>query len=339
VAFGRPVQETSSISAEVFRDVTLAAGAPVVMRGLADHWPAVAAARRGEIAAYLKRLDRGVRCDMLVGPPHLRGRFFYDNAMRGFNFERQPSTLSTVIDELVSVRAASARGVAPPAIAAQAVETASALPGFAVENPAPLVLAGAAPRLWVNNQVIVAAHHDASRNLAVVVAGRRRFTLFEPEEVANLYLGPLEFSPAGTPISLVEFGHPDLKRHPRFAAAMDRALVAELEPGDALYIPYMWWHHVESLDSFNLLANYWWNETPPALPGLSLVDVIVHARLAFSAATPEQRRAWRAMLTHAVGEDVLPAEVPADRGGIMGAIGEGARQAMRKQLGSVLGKP
>jgi Cupin-like domain len=338
MSFGQPVEEASSISAEAFRDIVLPAGVPVVMRGLADCWKAVAAARCGEIAGYLKRLDRGVGCDMLVGPPSIGGRFFYSDSMRGFNFERRPSTISAVVDQLVAMQAAAAQGVAAPTIAVQAAEAAGALPGFAIENPAPLVLAGAAPRLWINNRLTVAAHHDASRNLAVVVAGRRRFTLFAPEEVGNLYLGPLEFSPAGTPISLVDFNQPDLERYPRFAAAMKRALVAELEPGDALYIPYMWWHHVESLDSFNLLANYWWNETPPALPGLTLVDVIVHARLAFSAATPQQRRAWRAMLTYAVGEDVLPAEVPADRGGIMGAIGEMARQSLRKQLAALLGK-
>ena len=29
------------------------------------------------------------------------------------------------------------------------------------------------------------------------------------------------------------------------------AQTAELEPGDAIYIPYFWWHHVRSLTGFN----------------------------------------------------------------------------------------
>ena len=52
--------------------------------------------------------------------------------------------------------------------------------------------------------MVTAIHHDMFSNLAVVVAGGRRFTLFPPGEVANLYLGPFEFTPAGTPASLVD---------------------------------------------------------------------------------------------------------------------------------------
>ena len=46
-----------------------------------------------------------------------------------------------------------------------------------------------------------------------MVAGRRRFTLFPPEQVANLYIGPLDLTPAGQPVSLVDQAQPDLVRH------------------------------------------------------------------------------------------------------------------------------
>jgi hypothetical protein len=119
---------------------------------------------------------------------------------------------------------------------------------------------------------------------------------------------------------------------------MSQALVADLGPGDALYIPYMWWHHVCSLEAFNVLANYWWNETPPPLPGLSMVDLIVHARIAMAGATPDQRRAWAAMLAYAAQAQPLPAEVPADRGGIMGQIGAPAVRTLRQQLAATLAR-
>ena len=33
-------------------------------------------------------------------------------------------------------------------------------------------------------------------------------------------------------------------------------------PGDAIYIPPLWWHHVESLGQFNVLVNYWYRTGP-----------------------------------------------------------------------------
>lgn len=60
---------------------------------------------------------------------------------------------------------------------------------------------------------------------------------------------------------------PELDRFLRYAEAMAAAQVAELEPGDAIFIPYMWWHGVQALDPFNLLVNYWWN-SPHEATGL-----------------------------------------------------------------------
>ena len=61
---------------------------------------------------------------------------------------------------------------------------------------------------------------------------------------------------------MVSLRNPDLARYPRFAEALAPSQSAELEPGDALFIPYGWWHHVESLTPFNVLVNYWWNDAP-----------------------------------------------------------------------------
>src|SRR6185295_10671014 len=100
------------------------------------------------------------------------------------------------------------------------------------------------------NRTRIAAHHDLPDNLACVVAGRRRFTLFPPEQLNNLYVGPLDFTPAGQPISRVDIDTPDLETYPRFAEALNAARRAELGPGDAVYIPALWWHDVLSLEDF-----------------------------------------------------------------------------------------
>ena len=119
------------------------------------------------------------------------------------------------------------------------------------------------PRIWIGNRSLVSTHFDLSDNIACVVAGRRRFTLFPPEQLPNLYVGPLDHTMAGQPASMVELNAPDFERFPRFREALAAAVTAELEPGDAIYIPTLWWHQIEALAPFNILVNYWWEDAPP----------------------------------------------------------------------------
>ena len=122
----------------------------------------------------------------------------------------------------------------------------------------PLAPRSADPRLWIGNAAKVATHNDPVDNIAIVAAGRRRFTLFPPYAEADLYMGPVKPTPAGTPVSMVHVTAPDFDRYPRFARALARAEEAELSPGDGIYIPRDWFHHVEALETFNVLVNYWW---------------------------------------------------------------------------------
>lgn len=219
--------------------------------------------------------DRGGQADAVLMPPEAGGRLFYAPDMQSFNFVRTRRTVSAVIEQVARY----SQFPVAPAVAMQSALLADVLPGFADDNRVPLLAAAPccnpAPRLWLGNEVITPAHFDESHNLACVVSGRRRFTLFPPEQAPNLYIGPLDFAPTPTPISMVAFRAPDFARFPRFRAALDAAIVAELEPGDALYIPSLWWHHVESIGVLNTMVNYWW--TAPAAGGLTKADVLALA--------------------------------------------------------------
>jgi hypothetical protein len=170
-----------------------------------------------------------------------------------------------------------------------------------------------------------------------VMAGRRRFTLFPPEQVANLYIGPFEFTPAGTPVSLFDPDEPDLERFPQAAEAMKQALVAELVPADAIFIPHMWWHHVRSLDPLSILVNYWWNEAPPPQPGLAPIDAMIHALLTFSGLPQNQRDAWRAMFDHVVFGP-SPDHIPDAKRGIRGDLGEDSKERLRRQIAQMMAR-
>ena len=304
---------------------------PLVLRGLAAHWPAVRAA---DPALYLRGFDSGAAMSVAIGPPDIEGRLFYGDDLSKLNFTRESATFANIVDRLREA----ASDAAPPAIAAQAVGVAEAFPGFAEANRLDMLDPAIQPRIWIGNGIRVATHHDMSSNIAVAVAGRRRFTLFPPDQAANLYIGPFEFTPAGTPVSLFDPDAPDHARFPRAAEAMASALVAELDPGDALYIPHMWWHHVRSLDPISILVNYWWNAAPPPQPGLAPIDVMVHALLAFSGLPEEQRAAWRAMFDHFVFDGESAAHLAGDRRGIRGDLGEDSKSRLRKQLGQMMAR-
>jgi len=286
---------------------------PLVMRGLAGNWPAVAAARRSpaELAAYLAKFDSGAPVEAFLGPAAMQGRYFYGEDMRGFNFERRKGPLAGVMDFLL--RAADDPDA--PRFYVGATPVPETLPGFDAANPMPLFAGEAVvPRAWIGNRSTIAPHFDMSDNIACVVAGRRRFTLFPPEQVANLYIGPLDHNMAGQPASMVSLHDPDLARFPRFADAMAAAFTAELGPGDAIYIPSLWWHHVEALEPVNMLLNYW--ADPPPEAG-SPFEAMIHGILAISALPAPRREAWRAFFDHYVFRpDGDPAEhlAPEHRG-------------------------
>lgn len=303
---------------------------PAVIRGLAADWPAVRAA---DPAAYLARFDRGAPVVLAVAPPEAEGRLFYTPGLAELSFRRENGTLAALFERL----AAAAAEDRPPAIAAQAVIVPDALPGFVEENRIGLVPEAVVPRIWIGNRVRVATHHDMSSNVAVVMAGRRRFTLFPPDQAANLYIGPFEFTPAGTPVSLFDPDAPDFARFPRAGEAMAAARVAELAPGDALFLPHMWWHHVRSLDPVSILVNYWWDEAPPPQPGLAPLDAMAHAILTFSGLPENQRAAWAAMF-EAFVFGPAPDYFPPERHGIRGALDEESKARLRRRIGQMMAR-
>lgn len=319
------LSEILEIDAETFaRDLT-PLYQPTVLRGVARDWPAVQTARTSPraLADYLKRFDKGVMVEAMLGAPAIGGRFFYDEGGRGMNFDRRSAPLGPVLDELLRL----ADHPEPPAIYVGSTPIAPVLPGFERDNALDLLDDKIAPRLWLGNASIIQTHHDMSDNIAVVVSGRRRFTLFPPDQVGNLYIGPLDFTPAGRPVSLVSLDNPDLERFPKFAEALESALVADLEPGDAIYIPTLWWHHVQATGPLNLLVNYWWE--PTDMPGGQPFDAFVHALRNVRRLPAKRRNAWRAFfehyIFHANGD---PAEhIPEGRRGVLEDKPDAKREA------------
>jgi hypothetical protein len=331
----RPVAERDAVDPETFAREIVSGYQPVVLRGQVKHWPSVQAGLAGEreLARYLIQFGGGRPLETLIGPPEIGGRFFYDDSVTGFNFRRQQVPLSSLLAELI--RLSEARVDRPHAIYANAATAPEHLPGWAEANQLGLPQFGATPRLWIGNAAQVATHHDVSHNIAVVVAGRRRFTLFPPEQVDNLYVGPLDFTLAGPPTSMVDPDAPDLGRYPRFAEALRHAQVAELEPGDAIFLPTIWWHHVRALAPLNVLVNYWWNGEAP-----SPFAAMIHTMLAVRDLPRAEKNAWRAWFEHYVFDEAAAeagAHLPEPARGVLGAPSAERAAKIRGYLLKILG--
>ncbi len=289
----RPIREWLNVDRSLFMAEIAPLAKPAVLRGLVRDWPSVREGLKSPEAlwGHMRRFDCGAAVETSIGAASIRGRLFYREDLRGLNFEHRKETLAAAVEGLLRNSA----GKDAPSIYIQAASLSDCLPGFASENHLDLWGRTVVPRIWIGNRVQVAAHYDQSENIACVVCGRRRFTLFPPEQISNLYVGPFDFTLAGTPVSMVSLEEPDLERYPRFSDALASAEAAELEPGDALYIPYLWWHGVKSLEPFNVLVNYWWNDASPAV---SPHHALMMASLALQGASDAQRAAWRAFFDH-----------------------------------------
>jgi hypothetical protein len=319
----------TGVGAEEFLRIIADCTRPTLFRGLVSDWPVVQQARISPDAAdrYLRQYYRGASVGLFYGESGIEGRFFYNRQMSGMNFDRSMSKLDTVLDRIREHR----DRPDPPSFYVGSTTIDTCLPGFRAENDLDFGDRNPLASIWIGNRSRIAAHYDVPDNLACVVAGSRRFTLFPPDQLENLYPGPIDFTPAGQQISLVDFHRPDFVRFPRFRQALEKAIVADMMPGDALFLPSMWWHHVESLDSLNVLVNYWWRESPDYMG--RPIDALYHALLSLRDLPAEQKNAWRVFFDHYVFSEDCPLDhIPHKSRGVLGEHDENSARKLRALL-------
>lgn len=312
-------------------DAALAgADQPFVLRGIARDWPLVQAGLQGHgpLRDYLTGLARDRTFPVNVGMPGGGDRLFYDPEMQ-MNFQMAQGPLGKVLDGIV----ANADKPDAPVLYLSSIDMEAYFDGLTQANSLPMGSRRPLASIWIGNRTRIAAHNDVPDNVAVCAAGRRRFVVFPPEQMANLYPGPLDNTPAGRPVSMVDFRHPDMAAHPRFADALASAQVADLEPGDAVFVPSLWWHHVEGLAPFNVLVNYWWRDVPGYLAHPE--DALYHAILAIRDLPDAARARWRDQFEHYVfsgGADAA-AHLPGNARGVLAPLSaETAGQIKAKVL-------
>ena len=324
------IKELQDCASDAIPDEVFESLKPMVLRGLVKAWPLVQASRASarDAADYISEFDRGLPLAAYEAEAKEQGRIFYNQQFSGFNFERTRQTLAQVLEKIFRVID---QNPAPTYYVGSTMVD-HWLPGFRANNDLNLGDRDNLMSLWLGNRSRIAAHYDFPNNIACSVAGRRRVTLFAPEQAENLYVGPLDFTPSGQPISLVDSCQPDLARFPKYADAMAAAYVVELEPGDALFIPSMWWHHIEALEGFNVLVNYWWRSTPAYLG--SPLNALTHAVMSLRDLPAEQRRVWKGIFDQYVfdGDESAFEHIPQHARGMLAGVDEATANNIRTQL-------
>lgn len=320
-----PVTEPGAVPEAVY-----GSGSPLILRGLVREWPVTRAGATspGAVETYLMQFYEGAPVNAVYSDPSNRGRVFYDEQIKGFNFEVASRRLDEVFDDM----RAQSHSAEPSGIYVGSTEIDRVLPGFRSANDLRLEAESPLAFIWLGNHSRIAAHFDVPYNIACCVAGRRRFTLFPPSEIANLYPGPVDFTPAGQIVSMVDFEDPDAQQFPRFELALKAARAAELEPGDAIYIPSLWWHHVEGMDELNVLVNFWWRRTPAFMD--TPMNVLEYALLCIRDLPDSEREAWRALFNYYVFDfDRQSIEhIPPESRGVLAPFDDLAARKLRAQL-------
>ena len=303
---------------EYFLREVVAGCEPVVLRGLVADWPAVRAAQESPRAlmTYLAAFDAGARVEVFFGEAAIAGKYYYGEGLKGFNFERRTMEFRDAMQAIIT--AVDSPG--GKSVYAGSAPCRDCLPGFAQGNAMPLLAPETAPRIWLGTAANVSSHYDTFDNLACVIAGTRRFTLYPPGLISRLYIGPIDHTMAGPPVSLAASSPQDDERFPLFRDVRDQAWVCELGAGDALYLPKLWWHQVESTGAFNGLVNYWWDgfAAGPDAPYTSLL----FAMITIAERPAAEREAWKAFFEHYVfrshGHPL--AHLPAEERGLLGPL-------------------
>ncbi|MGF7149958.1 hypothetical protein FHS96_003615 [Sphingomonas zeicaulis] len=289
-----------------------------MLRGACRHWP-VTRLEGPDLLTFLLRFASARLAEVFVGEGENAGRYRYTGDLRHFNFKRETIGLADAFRRISEA----AGDPDAPTVYAGSLPTDSYFPGFAEAHPMPLVASSVTPRVWIGNASGIACHYDAFDNLACCVAGRRRFTLYPPAAIGDLYVGPVDHTMAGQPVALAADAALDDARYPRVARAHALAVGATLMPGDAVYIPKLWWHQVDAEGTVNCLVNYWWDafSAGPDAP----MTAMMLAMITMAERPAQERAAWRAWFDHYVfrpqGHPL--AHLPSEQHGVLGPLAGG----------------
>ena len=321
-------------------DSLFASNKPVLLKGLVKDWPLVKAGIDGgskygkhAVMDSLSEHDSGQDFLVYKADYAINAKFSYNESCTGFNYSSERSNFKQVLTHLTSqlnsdehdylyVNSLKFEQGFPELSKSHTLNFNH--PEFAGNQPM--------PKIWLGTESVAAAHFDLPKNIACCVYGKRRFTLFRPEQVENLYPGPLSPTPGGQVVTMADLANPDFDKFPKLKNALQNAYIVDMEPGDALYYPSMWWHQVQAMDRFNVMVNFWWMSAP-AFMG-NPMDVLSHGMLSLRDRPENEKKAWKALFDYYIfgnSEDVTQ-HLPSASHGALAPMDEMSARRLRAML-------
>lgn len=320
---------------EVDISAVIADGRPRIVKGVLAEHPLVKAATHGHNQAmdYLSGHSSARPALCYTIDPSAKGRLFYNEQMNGFNFSVHQIPINAFF-ELLKKEYQEQTGTG---LYIGSAELDEHFPDFLVNTGLELpgeVFKSFPPRvgIWLGNKSVASAHYDVSNNVAICLAGKRRFTLLPPGNPGAFGLGPIAPTPGGQTISLFDVRTPNLEAFPEAASITGTAEVAEIEAGDMLIYPSMWWHQVEALADFNVMVNYWWNELPSYID--DPMTTVLHGILSLRERPASEKAAWRELFDYYVfGDPEVPrGHLPEHAWGDLAPLDEASARRLRAQI-------
>lgn len=253
------IERKNKLSRSEFQRCHAVPGRPVIITDAIDHWPA----RRWTVESMAEKYgDMPLLAERLVGDAP--GEFARSIDADPRKLSRLPGNRHAFEQRTITVREYFERVdvtggghgqwyAALQPITVVAPHSKSDILGLPYFDEFQQRVALQRPLLWMGPAGCVSRLHiDKLPNLVVQMIGRKKWFLFPKDEMELVYLP----APHSTPrFSRLDPEAPDLVAFPRFARA--RPYVFELAPGEALYVPPSWPHHVRSLE-FSISLNFWW---------------------------------------------------------------------------------
>lgn len=216
---------------ELFEDYFLA-NRPVIVTDMAEHWPAL----QKWSPQYLKARFGDIEVEVQ------QGRSTDKNYEQNKLALRKKMPLGALVDLIEAYGSSNDLYMTANNEALKSDPLASLLDDI---GPLPAYLS---PENLIQNTflwfgpagTVTPLHHDTVHLFHLQVMGRKRWRFISPMQTPLVYNFNQVFSQ-------VDLEAPDLARFPLFSQAA--IIEAVVEPGEALFLPLAWWHHVRSLDT------------------------------------------------------------------------------------------